>query len=112
MSVQSKVYIGVYVKLDDYEVKVDCLTDEQYDDMVCGVEDEEFSLIEDGMCGDYTYFGITLDELETESDHQSTDIEIENIKIHKDDVIERALELFGKQNKHWNPKLTVFTHYY
>lgn len=111
MSVESKVYIGVYVKLDDYGVEIDEF-DEKYEDMTCGALDEEFSIISDGMCGYYTYFGVTLEELENNCDHQHYTIDIENIKIYQDDVIERALELFGKQDKHWNPKLTVFTHYY
>ena len=112
MSVNTRVYIGVYIKLEDYGIEIDPY-DDKWHDMRCGVEGEKFSIIHDGMGGQYTYFGITLASFENIYEFDKYIINVQDVVIYESEVEERALELFtidSNKYKHFVSRVFLFSH--
>ena len=88
MSMNCTIYFGVYV---DILEKIENPYDDEYESYVCGFKDERFSMIYDGMCGEYCYFGVTftgIDEDNMYSDHNQA-IHIENTEEVRREIIEK-----------------------
>jgi len=108
MSVNTSVYIGTYIKLQDYNIEID-VDEEKYNDMVCGAKGERFSIIYDDMGGQYTYFGITLKKIEDIYGFNKAVISPSEIVIYKTEVETCARELFGIVGD-INASCIVFSH--
>ena len=108
MSVNTSVYIGVYIKLEDYGVEIDVF-EEKYHDMRCGTKGEIFSIIHDGMGGEYTYFGITFKKFDDMYEFNKMVISPSDIVACKTYVENRAMELFGIVGD-INASCIVFSH--
>lgn len=85
------------------------LHDEKFESMICGFPDEDFTLVTDGMCGNYNVFGYSLliggDKYEG---WEYTEINIKSFDNEK--LINKYVELFGSQPE-TEPKLFIFSHF-
>lgn len=111
MSVESKVYLGVYVDIKDYVDKMEIdVYDGEYERLSCGHEDEEFEIINDGMSGEYCYFGFTLHVIEEMYCNNFCEVDVSYIIDMKFRVVAKMHE-FGIEVKD-SPMLLMFTHSY
>jgi len=109
MSVNAKIYLGVYLdisrKVDIYDEKFFSFTEER--------KNEKFSIINDGMCGQYCYFGITIATIVDIYDDNSINkkiIKFESVSQYIQEVEEKLREL-GIEI-HEKPELIFFSHCY
>ena len=110
MSVNTRIYIGVYIKLENYGIEIDPY-DDKYEDMLCGVKGERFSIIHDGLGGEYTYFGITLCSFTDMYSFNKYIISPSDIVTYQSEIEERAKELFDiDDSKRIYPSCIVLSH--
>jgi hypothetical protein len=96
-------------KLYDQSGKLIDLHDKKFESMICGFTNEEFTLVSDGMCGDYNLFGYNIsiggDQYEG---WEYTELNIKSFDDEK--LINKYIELFGDKPK-TEPKLFIFSHF-
>lgn len=104
MSVDAEVYLGVYL---DILNKVD-VYDEKFNPFMEKRENERFSMIYDGMCGNYCYFGITIASIVDIFDYNNKIIDSDYIERYACDVEDKLRELGVEVYE--KPKLVFFSH--
>ena len=110
MSINTKVYVGVYVDLLKLNPNFDPY-DDKWDEFMLEYNADGFVIIYDGMSGGYCYFGKTL--FEFDDLYSYVKYEINQDKYFEDArmVEVKAHELFNISFKEEiSPKLTVFSH--
>jgi hypothetical protein len=109
MSINTKIYIGIYIKLQDHNIEIDPY-DEEYDDYLNNYQIEEMSIVHDHIGDSHTYFGITLHEFEELYNAQEftiTDLPYLSELIGK--VKSHAMILFGIDDYNtFSPQLKIF----
>lgn len=97
-----------YEILDTEGKEID-LYHEKFESMMCGFEEEEYTLISDGMCGNYNVFGIPI--LYCNEEYEGWDfVEIDIQKFDADKVKAKYKEMF-KTEPETEPKLFIFSHF-
>lgn len=109
MSIRTSVHLGVFVDINDLIKNIDIFSDE-WERYMCGIPNEKFTMVYDGMSGEYCYFGIEFKSIDDEDMHS-----FEKFKINTDDISEKQLQVIEKLNELGleigeNPKLIMFTH--
>lgn len=78
-----------------------------------GRKDEKFSIIHDGMCGNYTAFGVVLVSLgDHDGDTEFEEIDLDSIFF--EEIKAKYIELFGDYlppDAQLYPKILAFNHY-
>lgn len=83
--------------------------DEKFESMMCGFEGEDYTLICDGMCGNYNVFGLNVQSCDGEYEGWDfADIDIK--KFDDDKIIAKFIEVFGFEPQ-TEPKLFIFSHF-
>lgn len=98
-----------YELLDKDGNEID-LWDPKFESSKCGFPGEEFTLVSDGMCGEYNVFGLRLLHLDDEGegwDFVNLDV-LQSLDSEK--VKSRYTELFGIEPTS-EPTLFIFSHY-
>lgn len=113
MSVDRKDYIVYGWKLDSIKdsdgEEIDCY-DEKYEQYSCGVEGEEFTLVEDGMSGEYIVFGKLISSKNEDScGWEFVELKFDNLDAEK--VKDKFKELFGNLPSQ-EPRLFIFSHFH
>ena len=107
MSVDVRIYIGVYVKLEDLGVEID-VYDEKYEELI---DDEK--LIYDGMAGQYTYFGSTIKSFDEIYSFDAYELDELNISALKDEVSFELQKLLPELDcSRVTPQFIIFAHYH
>ena len=105
MSVDRKIYFGIYVDVLD-------LVDDIYSDELLpyieGWEDVDFDMVYDGMCGDYAYFGKTFASID---DYDDNNIILEDGYDKYYSEIYEKLDELGIELGDRRLRLMVFNHY-
>ena len=112
MSVDRKDYIVYGWRFDSIKdstgKKID-VWDDKYKPYIEGWENEEFTLIYDGMCGQYTVFGLLiLDKNDDSCGWEFVKLEFNNLD--SDKVKNKFKELFGYTPEQ-EPELFIFSHF-
>jgi len=96
-------------KLKDNEGNEIDLWDEKFESVMCGFPGEEFSLISDGMCGDYNAFGLRV--LHCSDDGDGWDfVNLDIASFDAEKVKSKYVELFGIYPA-TEPTLFIFSHF-
>jgi hypothetical protein len=114
MSVYRKDYIVFGWKLpydiSNGEGKIDFYSD-KFLPMIEGHRGEDFSIIRDGMCGEYNVFGLVIESDDDRWDFIELDSErLIDIKLNTERVKSRYRELFGMDAVS-EPSLFIFSHF-
>lgn len=95
-----------YKMLDSNGDEID-FWNEKFLPIVEGWKGEPYSMIADGMSGEYRYFGQVLVEID---EFESKELDLST--LNPESIQKRFKELFGNQKESYKLSLFVFNHYY
>lgn len=97
-----------YEILDNEGNKID-LYHEKFESIMCGFEGEDFTLITDGMCGNYNVFGLSVQHCNDE--YEGWDfVNLDIASFDAEKVKSKYNELFGIYPT-TEPTLFIFSHF-
>lgn len=119
MGVDRKDYVIVGYKMP-YKIhhqttgeRLNVWDDEKFLPMIEGHQGEQFSLIVDGMSGEYMVFGKELAESDEYTGFEFNELSLDDVDFKA--IENRFMELFGEYlppTFQLHPKVLVFTHYH
>lgn len=107
MSVDRADYIVFGWKMP-YNNEID-MWDEKFESMMCGFPGEEYTLITDGMCGDYTVFGLRILHLDNDDGWDFVNLDV-LLLMDNEKVKSKYTEVFGIEPT-TEPTLFIFSHF-
>lgn len=98
-----------YEILDNDGKEIDLWSD-KYSSMIEGHKGEKYTIISDGMCGDYNVFGLLIASCDGEYEGWGF-VNINLDIINQDEVKLKYLEVFDREPDS-NPELIIFSHFH
>jgi hypothetical protein len=84
--------------------------DDKFLPMIEGHEDEAYSLIIDGMMGEYTVFGIVIEQ---DEDGNGWDfVHLSGVRVNHDHLKDKYREIFDVEGEVADPYLFIFSHFH